>query len=135
MKENESIAFKVCGPAGSGVMLLGEILGSALNEAGFYCLVYPEYPSRIRGGDNNVQIVISEDEEISPKEKVDAIFLLDQSLKELHIKDLSGGAKIYDAQELGFEQISCVKENKIVKNTVMLGFIWKLLEQDCSFSI
>lgn len=135
MKGDETIAIKVCGPAGSGVMLLGEILGATLNRAGFYCLIYPEYPSRIRGGDNNVQIVISENAEISPKEKVDAIFLLDRALKPLHIKDLSDGAKIYDALELGFEHISCVKENKIVQNMVMIGFIWKLLEQDLQLLI
>lgn len=129
MKKNETFAIKVCGPAGSGIMLLGEILGAALNKAGFYSLIYPEYPSRIRGGDNNVQIVISENKEISPKRKVDAIFLLESSLRNFHVDDLSDSGKVYDAQELGLDELSCVKENKIVKNTAMLGFIWKMVGQ------
>jgi len=35
------------------MMQAGETLSKALNRLGFYTLMYPEYPSRIRGGDNS----------------------------------------------------------------------------------
>ena len=72
-------------------MRLGEILSSSLNKAGYYALVYPEYPSRIRGGDNNIQIVLSTFSKISPRKKVDILFAFSDALKSLHQDDVEKG--------------------------------------------
>lgn len=132
MSEKKDLVIKVCGPAGTGMMQLGEVLSSALNSAGFFTLTYPEYPSVIRGGDNNVQIVISEDENLAPREKVDFIFAMDEKLLDLHRGDLSKNAHAFDAKTLQIYELAEVKENPIVKNTVAAGFVWKVLGLDIS---
>jgi len=130
MTADDSITIKICGPAGSGIMKLGELLSSALNQCGFFTLTYPEYPSAIRGGDNNVQIVISSQENLSPRNKIDLLFALDQKLLDSHREDLKKDALVFDANTLKIGELPEVAANPIVKNTVAAGFIWKVLSQD-----
>jgi len=111
-------------------MQLGELLCTALNKAGFFTLTYPEYPSRIRGGDNNIQIVISSQEDIAPREKVDAVFSFDKSLEIAHKSDLRTGGISFNAVSAGINMIPAVVENSIVGNSALAGFIWKYLSQD-----
>jgi len=130
MNQKKELALKICGPAGSGVMQLGEVLSLALNKAGFYTLAYPEYPSVIRGGDNNIQIVISPNANLSPRKEIDILFALDETLLDAHRDEVKKDGFIFDGQTLGLDELGAVKENPIVKNTVAAGFIWKTLSQD-----
>jgi 2-oxoglutarate ferredoxin oxidoreductase subunit alpha len=127
MKNNDSIAIKISGPAGTGIITLGEILSSALNQIGFFTLSYPEYPSRIRGGDNNVQIVICPKPNFSPRATLDALFTLNKPLATAHEMEVKPGGKVFDADSTGIAQIPQVKENPIVKNIALAGYIWKFL--------
>lgn len=126
----DSLAIKITGPAGAGVMQVGELLSEALNSVGFFTLVYPEYPSRIRGGDNNIQIVISSKPNLSPRKKVEAVFALDKGLLALHKNELAPGGRGFDADSIGISKLPEVLANPIVKNTALAGFIWKFLSQD-----
>ncbi len=125
-----ALAIKISGPAGAGIMQLGELLSSALNSAGYFTLVYPEYPSRIRGGDNNIQIVISSQPNLSPREKVEAIFALEKDLLALHRGELTTGGRGFDADSAGISALPEISANPLVKNTALAGFIWKFLSQD-----
>lgn len=111
-------------------MRLGEILSSSLNKAGYYALVYPEYPSRIRGGDNNIQIVLSTFSKISPRKKVDILFAFSDALKSLHQDDVEKGGLIFSAQDLKFDEIEEIYNNPIVMNMTIAGFVWGLLSQN-----
>ncbi len=69
-------SVKISGPAGYGIMGAGKILGQSLSSEGFSCLVYPEYPSRIRGGDNVALVTFSLNEHFAPENEVDILIVL-----------------------------------------------------------
>ena len=108
-------------------MQLGELLSAALNSAGYFTLVYPEYPSRIRGGDNNVQIVISNSAQLTPRQRVDALFALDKNLADAHRREVKPNGSTFNAVSLGLIDVPAVKSNPLVKNTALAGLIWRFL--------
>ena len=132
----KNFAIKLSGPAGSGMMQAGEILSKALNRLGFYTLMYPEYPSRIRGGDNNVLIVFSSEKYIAAVEKIDLLLAFGKENYERHKGEVGGpafakatagkGGK-YEAGELGLNKIAKKLGNPLVANTAGLGFIFRIL--------
>jgi len=130
MNNSKPFSIKISGPAGAGIAKLGEILSSAFNREGFFTLVYSEYPSRIRGGDNNIQIVISRNGDISPKEKVDLLFAFDDVLLEKHKNEVISGGKALSATRLKLNELGPVKENPIVLNSAVAGFLWSLFLKD-----
>ncbi|KUK83697.1 MAG: Pyruvate flavodoxin/ferredoxin oxidoreductase-like protein, partial [Microgenomates bacterium 39_6] len=95
MKKNYSV--KIAGPAGYGVMESGRILGQALTSLGFETLFYPEYPSRIRGGDNVVVVSFSSDGPVLPEKKNDLVVILKKENFPLHQEEIKkGGACLVD---------------------------------------
>lgn len=135
MKRNYSV--KVTGPAGYGIMESGRILGQALAALGFEVLVYPEYPSRIRGGDNVVVISFSSDGPVLPEEKNDLIVALSKENFSLHQKEIKkGGAFLVDedfaTQKMNIFPLPLTKiaqekvGREIARNTVALGVIFGL---------
>lgn len=122
----KTVALKICGPAGAGIMQLGDILANGFNKAGLYVLVYPEYESRIRGGDNNIQIVVSTNRYLSARTEVDVLFSMGTTLLEKHLKELNKNGLFFESGALGIDRIKEVKENPIVANSVVAGFLWKL---------
>lgn len=122
----KTVVIKICGAAGTGIMQLGDVLAGAFNRAGLYALVYPEYESRIRGGDNNIQIVISNEPYLSARTKTDVLFSMSPKLLEKHLKELNKDGLSFECSELGIDQIEEVKQNPIVANAAVAGFLWKL---------
>jgi len=104
MKNN--FAIQLSGPAGAGMMQAGETLSKSLNRLGFYTLMYPEYPSRIRGGVNQVLVIFSNQKEISPTNKYDLV--LD-----------------FSSEKIGLAEIAKKLGNSLVANSAGLGFIYK----------
>lgn len=127
-----NFAIKLSGPAGAGMMQAGETLSKALNRLGFYSLMYPEYPSRIRGGDNSVLVVFSEEKHIAPVEKIDLLLAFGRENYERHIREIGdiGGIRDFEAGALGLEKIASELGNPLVANTAGLGFIFKILGFD-----
>ena len=132
----KNFAIKLSGPAGAGMMQAGEILSKALNRLDFYTLMYPEYPSRIRGGDNNVLVVFSSEKYIAAVEKIDLLLAFGKENYERHKGEVGGpafakatagkGGK-YEAGELGLNKIAKKLGNPLVANTAGLGFIFRIL--------
>ncbi|MGB9637476.1 MAG: 2-oxoacid:acceptor oxidoreductase family protein, partial [Microgenomates group bacterium] len=115
------------GPAGVGMMQAGETLSKALNRLGFYTLMYPEYPSRIRGGDNNVLVVFSEEKYLAPVEKVDLLLAFGKENFQKHESEGREGFKGFEGEEIGLNKIAEELGNPLVANTAGLGFIFKVL--------
>ena len=114
------------------MMQAGETLSKALNRLGFYTLMYPEYPSRIRGGDNHIQVVFSSGKFIAPFEKIDLLLAFGRENYERHSKEQegskrTGGQGKFEAGEVGLNKIAEELGNPLVLNTAGLGFIWKVL--------
>lgn len=118
----DRFAIKISGPAGTGIMQAGEIFSKALNRLGFYTLVYPEYPSRIRGGDNNVQIVFSTDSVGAPQQKIDLLFAFNQECLNNHKEEVKENGLIFE-----YDKLEIKVDQELVKNSATLGFLWKVL--------
>jgi len=121
----KTFTLKISGPAGSGIMQAGETFSKALNRLGFYTLVYPEYPSRIRGGDNNVQIIFSPDKVLAPQNRIDLLLAFDQQCFASHQKEVKKNGLAID-----FSKIDLKIEHELVRNSAALGFLWKILGFD-----
>lgn len=123
----KNFAVKISGPAGTGVMQAGETFSKALNKLGFYTLVYPEYPSQIRGGDNNIQIVFSNQPVFTPQQKIDLLLAFNETCLNNHKNEVKKEGLIFDYDKLGI-----TVEQELVKNSAALGFLWKVLGFDLS---
>jgi len=106
-------------------MQAGETFSKALNKLGFYTLVYPEYPSQIRGGDNNIQIVFSSESVGAPQEKIDLFLAFNEICLNNHKNEVKKEGLIFDYEKLGIKV-----EQELVKNNAALGFLWKTLGFD-----
>lgn len=123
----ERYAIKISGPAGMGVMQAGAILGKALNRVGFFSLVYPEYPSRIRGGDNHLQVVFSTESFLSPQEKINFLLAFGKKNLTAHLAELTHDGQAFEAAEYGLEDIARELGNPLTTNTAGLGLLWGVL--------
>ncbi|PJC29109.1 2-oxoacid:acceptor oxidoreductase subunit alpha, partial [Candidatus Shapirobacteria bacterium CG_4_9_14_0_2_um_filter_40_11] len=123
----KNFAIKLSGPAGAGMMQAGETLSKALNRLGFYTLMYPEYPSRIRGGDNHVLVVFSEEKHVAPVEKIDLLLAFGKENYRNHKNEGNEGFQGYEGEELGLMKIAKELGNPLVANTAGLGLIFKIL--------
>lgn len=121
------LVIKISGPAGAGMMQAGETLSKALNRKGFYTLMYPEYPSRIRGGDNHIQVVFSTEKFLAPQEKIDLLLAFGKKNFEEHKKEGNENFVGFEGSEIGLDKIAEELGNPLVLNTAGLGFIWAVL--------
>lgn len=121
-----TFAIKISGPAGIGIMQAGEIFSKALNRLGFFTLVYPEYPSQIRGGDNNIQIVFSSEPVCSPQEEVDLLLAFNKTCLAAHLGEVGKGGLVFDSEKVGIEEI-VQRGGDLFRNTVGLSFLWSVL--------
>lgn len=122
-----NFAIKLSGPAGAGMMQAGETLSKALNRLGFYALMYPEYPSRIRGGDNNILVVFSLEKYLAPVEKIDLLLAFGKENYRKHENEGRKGFRGFEGEEIGLNKIAKGLGNPLVANTAGLGFIFKVL--------
>jgi len=111
-------------------MQAGETFSKALNRLGFFTLVYPEYPSRIRGGDNNIQVVFSSQPALSPSKEIDILLAFGQKNFKAHQKELKKNGLQFEGSVLGLDKIAQELGNPLVMNTAGLGFLWAILGLD-----
>ncbi|MDD3679257.1 MAG: 2-oxoacid:acceptor oxidoreductase subunit alpha [Candidatus Shapirobacteria bacterium] len=136
MKKNYSV--KIAGPAGYGIMEAGRILGQALTSLGFQVLVYPEYPSRIRGGDNVVFVSFSFFGSVLPEKKADLVVALTKESFLLHQQEIKKRGVLITDQLVDIKKEKVLSlpltrvalkhtGREIARNTVSLGVIFGLL--------
>lgn len=87
--ECNKISILLSGSAGQGLNTVEKILAFTFNEAGYYVFATKEYMSRVRGGNNSTQIVISVEPVDYYSTKTDILFLLNQNSLQRHIDLLS----------------------------------------------
>ncbi|MCR8433533.1 MAG: 2-oxoacid:acceptor oxidoreductase subunit alpha [Crenarchaeota archaeon] len=129
------LQITIGGPAGFGILRSGWLLGKAFSLIGLNVAAISEYPSRIEGGHNYVDVCISKDPVGSKQPKSDVVVALDDLAVDRHIGRLEDdGILIYDssivkkelkgdrfaglpftrvARERGFDEIT--------RNTMALG--------------
>lgn len=138
----------VGGPAGFGIMRAGWLLGKALTLGGLYVAAINEYPSRIEGGHNYVDVCFSEREIYSHWPKSEVIIAFDKLAVETHKNRVEeGGIILYDStlvkSEIKIEGVATMgipftelaRKNKlreITRNTIALGSAFAALNFDLS---
>lgn len=125
----DKLAIKISGPAGTGIMQAGETFSKALNRLGFFTLVYPEYPSQIRGGDNNLQVIFSSEKVFSPQEKIDLLLAFNKNCLAVHKGEVKKDGLILDSEKIGIDE-AVREEGEFFRNTIGLGFLWSVLGLD-----
>lgn len=146
-------SVKIAGPAGAGVMEAGRVLGRALTALGFSVLVYPEYPSRIKGGDNVTIVSFTIGGYPLPEEKNDFILALSDLSLKLHRQEIKEAGILIIDQKLEADSgrvfrapllETAIKEvgREIAQNMVGLGVVFGLggfpfsfLEKEISVSL
>ncbi len=149
---NNKLVLKLAGSAGQGIKTAGLIIARALKRSGFMTFGYTEYPSLIRGGHNVYQIEVYDQNITAVSLETDILLALDQPSIVLHYQEIpQGGAIIYDENTIKIEPdlqkeietrgiklyplklLEVAKNaggNVLMKNTVALGALWKLLGID-----
>lgn len=132
------LQITIGGPAGFGILRAGWLLGKAFSITGLNVAAINEYPSRIEGGHNYVDVCVSRDPIASKWPKSDVIVALDDLAIDRHIGRLEdGGILIYDSsstkKELKGERLAglpltkAAKENgldEITRNTMALAAVF-----------
>jgi 2-oxoglutarate ferredoxin oxidoreductase subunit alpha len=145
-------SIKIGGQSGTGINTVGLILSKAFKRSGFYNTSYREYPSLIKGGFASYQIDISDKPFNSVSSSIDIYVAIDKWSFETLLKSIDENKIFfYDSNIIRVsedEQAKLDKKNitvydlplsltakktggnTIMKNTVLMGAMWKLLDLD-----
>ena len=130
--------FLAGGAAGDGIMSAGTLFTKMMTRNSYYCHLYTEYPSLIRGGHNMVVIRVSDKPVHCQVNHVDILLAINLETIETHLHKLTkGAAVIYDPRILRrktvedfnrpdimwcpipmHELAKSIKAAKIVQNTI-----------------
>lgn len=147
--KNNRIVIKIGGESGQGINFIGEVIGLALKNSGYYTFGYREYPSLIKGGFSSYQIDFSDKVINSTSTQVDIAISLSRFGVSQLLKNLSrNGILIHSILKFKFneEEQKFVEENniqvvhvdiysilkkieggKILENTILAGLISRIL--------
>ena len=78
-KEKRLISLVLCGEAGQGIQTVEGLLTRIFKLAGLNVFATKEYMSRVRGGSNSTQIIISNKKVSAPLNRIDILIPLDKS--------------------------------------------------------
>ena len=132
-KDKQLISLVISGEAGHGIQTVEMLLTRIFKLGGLNIFATKEYMSRVRGGSNSTQIIISSKKVLAPLNRIDILIPLDQSalshLKERMSKDtviLGEKEKVYSEQEIldvPFTRVAKEIGNPIFANIVAVGLI------------
>ena len=145
----QSLTFVLSGQAGQGLATIETLLSQAIKND-YYVFSTPEVMSRVRGGNNTVEIRVSSQPVDAYKHTIDMLFLLnDHSFYRLHDRInehtvIFGEKEFIDEEvlenagstfsELKLKDLASDAGSVLYSNTVLFGFISGLLElktEDC----
>ncbi len=132
-KDRQLISLVICGEAGHGIQTVEMLLTRILKLGGLNIFATKEYMSRVRGGSNSTQIIISSRKVLAPLNRIDILIPLDQSAL-LHLKGrisrdtviLGEKEKIFPEREIldvPFTRVAKEIGNPIFANIVAVGLI------------
>ena len=132
-KDKQLISLVICGEAGHGIQTVEVLLTRIFKLGGLNVFATKEYMSRVRGGSNSTQIIISSKKVLAPLNRIDILIPLDHSalphLKERISKDsiiLGEKEKVFSRQEIldvPFSRVAKEIGNPIFANIVAVGII------------
>lgn len=137
-------SVRIGGQAGQGVKSAGLLLAKSATRSGYNIYNYIEYPSLIRGGHNVMQINISRNQVLGPRNTTDVLVALNQDAIDFHYNELthnslvlfdsgkqlnSSKVPLYATKiEVPLSQIAQEAGGKdLLSNTVALGAVVALL--------
>ncbi|MGB3367715.1 MAG: 2-oxoacid:acceptor oxidoreductase subunit alpha, partial [Acidaminobacteraceae bacterium] len=130
-----NINILIGGKAGDGLNTVLDMITSSYSKIGLYVHSYKDYMSRVRGGHNFVQILISDKVAESFREEIDIIFAFDDITLPTHINRLKDSGLAYysdkfkfehkNAHKLNFAEILKVSNNLRGKSSISYGAISK----------
>lgn len=145
-------SIKVGGASGTGINSVGMIFTKAFKRAGYYSFAYREYPSLIKGGYASYKVDISDVRINAIAQNTDVFIATDKySFDYLANEAQSGDYLIYDKNLIrpSEEQLKLVNDKNVIvwaqpltttakevgadtimKNTVLIGIVWKLVGLD-----
>lgn len=88
---------KIGAQAGAGVKVTGDMMSKCFSRGGFNVIGYAEYPSLVRGGHNMYEVLASDENISSPRQKCDIVIALNKDAVFYH-KDFvkKGGIILYE---------------------------------------
>ncbi|GAB60991.1 MAG: 2-oxoacid:acceptor oxidoreductase subunit alpha [Candidatus Jettenia sp.] len=86
---NNELTLKITGEAGQGMLTIGSALCKIFENAGFYLFANNDYMSRIRGGNNFLQLRISDRPLYTLRQNIDITVALDSKSVSMHKEDVS----------------------------------------------
>ncbi|NPA38183.1 MAG: 2-oxoacid:acceptor oxidoreductase subunit alpha [Candidatus Nanohaloarchaeota archaeon] len=134
----EEIAVKIGGPAGSGVMSLGKMVGKLFQLYGWHIIIYDEHPSLIVGGHNISYVRASTSPIYAHRNYEHILVALDKPTYELHHKELKEPALIVSDESIASDLSGNVVASPLSKiandlgslryyNSAAFGVVAKLL--------
>ncbi len=139
----QSLTFVLSGQAGQGLATIEKLLSQAIKND-YYVFSTPEVMSRVRGGNNTVEIRVASQPVDAYKHTIDILFLLnDHSFYRLHDRInektvIFGEKEFIDEDvlnttgatfsELKLEDLASDAGSTLYSNTVLFGFISGLLD-------
>src|SRR5680860_788559 len=78
-KNKQLISLVICGAAGLGIQTVEMLLTRIFKLGGLNVFATKEYMSRVRGGSNSTQIIVSSKKVLAPLNRIDILIPLDKS--------------------------------------------------------
>ncbi|MBN2853197.1 MAG: 2-oxoacid:acceptor oxidoreductase subunit alpha [Clostridia bacterium] len=141
----ETLTIVLSGEAGQGLQTIEEFLVQSI-KSDYHVFSNKEVMSRVRGGNNTVEIVISDKQVYAYRNDIDVLFLLnndsfDRLKKRVHEKTVIIGEssflsednkKKYEMIELNLTELSKTAGNKLYANTILFGYIARMISLETS---
>lgn len=137
--DNE-LTLKITGEAGQGMLTIGSALCKIFKNAGFYLFANNDYMSRIRGGNNFLQLRISDRPLYTLRRNIDITVALDSKSVSMHKEDVSrDGVIILDKKRFNISEESSMlldipmydmaKEigNELFVNSIACGLLIEMI--------
>ncbi|TLD41783.1 MAG: 2-oxoglutarate oxidoreductase, alpha subunit [Candidatus Jettenia ecosi] len=137
---NNELTLKITGEAGQGILTIGSVLCKIFKNAGFYLFANNDYMSRIRGGNNFLQLRISDRPLYTLRRDIDITVALDSKSVNMHKEDVSrDGVIILDKKNFNISEESgmfldipmygMAKEigNELFVNSIACGFLIEMI--------
>jgi len=101
--------------AGEGAMVTGRIMSKTFARSGLNVIVYPEYPSLVRGGHNAVQIRVSDKDIYGPVTGIDILLASNKKGVFYHARNMKSGGVIICDESVDLEGIDIPTQVHIAK--------------------
>nr|MBP6492320.1 2-oxoacid:acceptor oxidoreductase family protein [Clostridia bacterium] len=124
-----SLSIVLSGEAGQGLQTIEELVVSAASDS-YHVFSVKDLMSRVRGGNNTVEIRISSESIHAFQHSIDLLFLLNEDAF-YRLKDrVSHQTTIFTEAELKLNEMAKEAGGSILMNVILFGLIGSLLKLD-----